>query len=62
MKFEIEVISLQDLEQEIATNSMGTRYNYVTTLKGDDEQMYDIYVDLDFNESIVAILSKKETE
>lgn len=56
MTFEIPTISREELRNRIKSNLLGTRYNYVTTRKGSDGNMYDIYINLDYNKNMVAVL------
>ena len=59
MKFEIEVITRKQLEEMVESNALGTRYEYAATLKGEDGKEYVIFADMDYKESIVAVLTEE---
>ena len=60
MKFEIPVITAEELVRRVQTNMLGTRFRHCVTLLGEDEQSYGLYVDEDYNETVVAVLDSDD--
>ena len=59
MNFAVKVVSAEEIRALVQSNAMGTRYEMVATVPGEDGKEYAIFAERDEGLSLIAVAASE---